>query len=103
MTDDWSSPTGEYEPATSEGAADVPDLARVGGDIDPVIGVTAGELRMVDALFHELALEAAADPRPPTPDEQRAVEYLRRRFEQLKAMSPEEEAMERERLLQLDD
>ncbi len=105
MTDDWSSPTGEYEPARIEPAKlrnRGPTPVEHDDEIDPVLGVTAGELRMVDAFFHELALEAAADPRPPTPAEQIAVDNLRARFERLKAMKPEEADAERERLLRLD-
>jgi hypothetical protein len=103
MTDDWSPPTGEHEqphrdPADRTG----PSLRPLDGDIEADLGVTAGELRIVDAFFHELALEAAADPRPPTPEEQEAVMHMRDRFERLKAMSPEEQDAERDRLLRLD-
>ena len=110
MNDDWSTPTGEFEPNRCESASRdgvrlrnrgvTPDA--LDDDGDPALGVTAGELRMVDALFHELALESAADPRPPTPAEQVAVDNLRARFERLKAMTPKEQAAERERLLRLD-
>ncbi len=110
MNDDWSTPTGEFEPnrcdsASRDGArlrnrGAAPDA--LDDDGDPVLGVTAGELRMVDALFHELALESAADPRPPTPAEQVAVENLRARFERLKTMTPEDQALERARLLLVD-
>jgi hypothetical protein len=110
MSDDWCSPTGEFEPArgdvaTGDGAR-LRNRGETPAELDdegaPVLGVTAGELRMVDAFFHEVALEAAADPRPPTPAEQLAVDNLRARFERLKAMTPEEEAAERQRLLRLD-
>ncbi len=110
MNDDWSTPTGEFEPNRCESASRdgvrlrnrgiTPDA--LDDDGDPALGVTAGELRMVDALFHELALESAADPRPPTPTEQVAVDNLRARFDRLKAMTPDELAAERERLLRLD-
>jgi hypothetical protein len=98
MTDDWSSPTGEYDQPRAErpGAAIAvhPD-----DELDPVFGVTTGELRTVDAFFYELAIDAAEDPRPPTSAEQVAVDNLRARFERLKAMTAEEAAAERERLL----
>lgn len=110
MSDDWCSPTGEFDPArggapSGEGArlrnrGETP--VELDDDGDPMTGVTGGELRMVDAFFHEVALDAAADPRPPTPAEQVAIDSLRARFERLKAMTPEEQAAERERLLRLD-
>ncbi len=110
MSDDWSSPTGEFEPARGGAASGQGARLRNRGetpvdtdDGDSVLGVTAGELRMVDGFFHELALDDAADPRPPTPAEQVAIGNLRARFERLKAMTPEEAIVERERLLRLDD
>jgi hypothetical protein len=71
-------------------------------DLDPMLGVTSGELRIVDAFIHELALEAAEDPSPPTAEEQLAIDDLRERFERLQRMTPEEEEAERQRLLAMD-
>ncbi len=110
MSDDWCSPTGEFEPARGGDASGEGARLRNRGETpvelddegDPMLGATGGELRMVDAFFHEVALDDAADPRPPTPAEQLAVDNLRTRFERLKAMTPDEQAAERERLLALD-
>jgi len=105
MNDDWTSPTGEYEFPCGERATARPmakHTARPNVDeIDPVLGVTSGELRIVDAFFYELALEAAEDPSPPTAEELIAIDNLRERFEKLKAMTPEEQDAERARLLKL--
>lgn len=103
MTDDWSSPTGEYALHRAEAAAsDAPTAPPNDEDeIDPVFGLTAAELRIADAFFYEVALEAARDPRPPTPEEQEAIDDLRQRAERLKAMTPEELDAERERLRRL--
>lgn len=104
MTDDWPPPTGEHEQPCAEPAGPRHTPKVPGGDdeLDPVFGVTAGELRLVDAFFHELALDAAHDPRPPTEAEQVTIRNLRARFERLKAMSAEEAEAERERLLRAD-
>ena len=53
---------------------------------------------MVDAFLHELAMEAALDPRPPTAAELEAIDDLGARAERLKTMTPEELEAERERL-----
>ena len=91
MTDDPSrtTRTGEH------------DCSNTDDEIDPVFGLTAGELRMVDAFLYEVAMEAAMDPRPPTADELEAIEDLRVRAERLKSMTPEELAAERERQLRV--
>jgi len=101
--DDWCTPTGEYEPHQAEDAAsNAPGAPPNRGEaIDPVFGLTEGELCIADAFFHELALEAARDPRPPTPEEQEAIDDLRERAERLKTMTPAELATERERLRRL--
>jgi len=103
--DDWTTPTGEHEWSAPTGEHDRPaiDGSLIGArapdeDVDPVFGLTTGELRMVDAFFYELAIEAANDPRPPTADELEAIDDLRMRAERLKAMTPEELESERARL-----
>ncbi len=112
MRDDWSTPTDEFdfarrfsEPATSP----LPEQLAANDDNDPMLGVTSGELRIVDcklrivdAFFHKLALEAAEDASPPTAAEQLAIDDLRERFERLQRMTPEEEEAERQRLLAID-
>ena len=103
MTDDWSPPTGEHEqPHRDPAERTGPSLRPHDDDIEAGLGVTGSELRVVDAFFHELALEAAANPRAPTHEEQAAVMRMRDRFERLKALSPEELEEERDRLLRLD-
>jgi hypothetical protein len=98
MTDDWSPPTGEHakQPHREDATPDLPTLDEA---IDPTFGVTAGELRMADTFFYEVARDAAEDPRLPDTAERAAVDDLRSRFERLKAMSPDELAAERTRLM----
>lgn len=104
MRDDWSTPTDELD-FTRRFAEPVEPPRRapaVNDEIDPVLGVTAAELRILDAFSYELALEAAEDPRPPTPEEQQSIDSLRERFEQLQRMSPEEVEAERQRILAME-
>ncbi len=101
MTDDWSTPTGEYEqswlePANAEAYGPVPPPDE---ELDPVFGVTESELRMVDVFFYEVALAQAREPRPLSPEEQEAVDDLRVRADRLKTMTPDELEAERQRLL----
>ena len=74
MTDDWSEPTGEHEPfadtPTKEYVAD--PLLRV-VDLD---GVSEQDIRIVDAFFQELALDASEDPSPPTAEEQENIDAI---------------------------
>jgi hypothetical protein len=97
MNDEWDMPTGEYERLQCEPAK--PRLRNDAGMA--ALGVTAGELRMVDAFLVEVAIDAAEDPRPPSAAEQLAVADLRVRAEHLKVMSPAELDAERERLRRL--
>ncbi len=101
MTDDWSPPTGEHAKQPHRDDA-TPDLPTLDEPIDPTFGVTAGELRMVDAFFYEVAREAAEDPRPATLAERDTVDELRSRFERLKGLSQDEASTERARLLRRD-
>ena len=97
-------------------------------DLDALDDLTEGDINIAKAFFQELAREAAVDPDLLTPEEEAAVrsigeqlqslgpklqaandeeeateatavQHLRERFEQLKAMSPEEQHALRERLL----
>jgi len=81
MTDDWSTPTGEYV----RGEAAINDATP---DLDLLQGVEERDLRILDALFHELALEAAKDPTPNTPEEQAEDDKLMAWAEQLMATPP---------------
>ncbi len=103
MSDDWTTPTGEYEQPCRETPTATSATRSAGGRhgdaIDPALEVSPAELRIVDAFFYELALEAAEDSSPPTPREQLAIDNLRARFARLQAMTPEEEEAERQRLV----
>lgn len=104
MRDDWTTPTDELDFARRFPDPGVPShrAPAANDEIEPMFGLTAGELRIVDAFFHELALEAAEDPSPPTAEEQLAIDDLRERFERLQRMTPEELEAERQRLLAID-
>ena len=81
MTDEWSTPTGEY--ARGEAATDdaTPDL-------DLLHGVEDRDLAILDVFFHELALEASNDPTPNTPEEQAEDDALMAWAEKLMATPP---------------
>lgn len=100
MNDEWDVPTGEYE-RPLDGSAEASRSAGRGNGTRASRGVTARELRMVDAFLSELAIEAAEDPSPASAEELIAIDDLRDRAERLKVMSPDELAAERERLMRL--
>jgi len=100
MTDDWSPPTGEHDrPPSDHQRAEPPTTPAPNGEVDPVFGLSEADLRMVDAFYYELAMDAANDPSPPTAAEQVEIKVLAASFERLKAMSPEELLVERARRL----
>jgi len=45
-------------------------------DLDPELGIDERELNLIDAVYHELAVDAANDPGPMTPEEQADVDWL---------------------------
>jgi len=55
------------------------------------------DLELLEAANHQLALEAALDPRPNTPEEDEDVEWLMARVRQRMSMSPAEVRAQRER------
>jgi len=55
-----------------------------------VLRVSEGDIRMVDAYYDELALDASMDQSPPTPEERIELEKLTALSERLKAMTREE-------------
>lgn len=63
MTDDWSTPTGEYDRFEATNEDTTPDS-------DLLLSVEERDLRILDAFFHELAMDASTDPTPNTPEEQ---------------------------------
>jgi hypothetical protein len=65
--------------------------------VDPVLGVSEADLNLLDAFYHQLALDAAADPRPSTPEEDADDEWLMERARQRMSMSPDEVRAQRER------
>ena len=65
-----------------------------------VLGASEADIRLVDAYFHELALDASNDPSPPTREEQIANAESVAAFERLKAMTPDELRAERARRIQ---
>ena len=77
MTDDWSEPTGEHEPfadiPTQEYIPDDPEALPRVVDLE---GVSERDVRIVDAFFQELALDASEDPSPPGVDEQAEVDGI---------------------------
>lgn len=76
MNDDWSDTTGERAFADIPTQEYVPEdraaLPRV-VDLD---GVSERDVRIVDAFFHELALDASEDPSTPTPEEQADIDLI---------------------------
>ena len=108
MTDEWCPPTGEQLiPADLDEvtATTTPDVAREidasvrSMEADLVLGVSEADIRLVDAFFHELALDASEDKSPPTRAEQLADAESIAALERLKAMTPDELRAERARRL----
>src|SRR5437868_2617291 len=96
MKDDWSSPTAEtaLPPRPRDGAANGP-----ADDVDPVLGISECDLNIVNAFYHELAVDASQDPSPLTAAELVELESLDASLSRLKSMSREELLAERARRL----
>jgi hypothetical protein len=78
-----------------DGALVVPtDEGRAGG-IEVADGIREDDLRLLDAVNHELALDASDDPSPNTPEEDEADADLLARAQRTMAMSPEQVARAR--------
>lgn len=98
MSDDWSPPTGEYERPRILASVELDPEQADGEYVDPVLGISERDLRLVDGFYHNLGIQASEDPSPPTPEEQAAIDWLGERFAKLQAMSPEElDALREER------
>jgi hypothetical protein len=97
MSDDRCSLTVKRAPLDSKDGEAATDPGF--GNVDLVLRVTEGDIRMVEAYYHELALEASQDRSPPTLEEQIALKKLAASFERLKAMTREELLAERARRL----
>jgi hypothetical protein len=65
--------------------------------VAPTIGASEADLNLLDNLYHELALDAAEDPRPNTPEEDADDAWLMERARQRMAMSPAEVRAQRKR------
>ena len=87
MKDDWSPPTAEHaiQRRPRDGAA-----TATNDEIDPVLGVSERDLRIVNAFYHELALDASQDPAPLTPRELVELGKLEESLSRVKSMSEEE-------------
>lgn len=76
MNDDWSDTTGERAFADIPTQEYVPEdrgaLPRV-VDLD---GVSERDVRVVDAFFYELALDASEDPATPTLEEEQELDAI---------------------------
>jgi hypothetical protein len=99
MSDRWTSPTVEQgrsavEVKTVDEVAPAPPAA---DGVDPVLGVSETDLDLLDALNHQLALDASEDPRPNTPEEDADDEWLMNRARQRMSMSPAEVRAQRDR------
>lgn len=87
MNDDWCPPTDEHDVPGNLDA--VPSVATP-DQVDPVLGISEGDVRVVDAFYHELALDASKDPSPLTAEEEAAELRMVASFERLKSMTREE-------------
>ncbi len=97
MSDDWSTPTAEYERPGSKATAADDAEAITRDEIDPVLGITERDLNLVDAFYYHLALEASQDPRPNTAEEDADDEWLIARARERMSMSPAEVRAQRAR------
>jgi len=98
MSDDWSPPTGEYERLRILASVEVAPEVEDEDCVDPVLGISERDLRLVDAFYHNLGVQASEDPSPPTAEEQESIDWLGDQFAKLQAMTPEElEALREER------
>ncbi len=79
MSNRWTSPTVEHGRSAVEAkTVDEGTAAAPAADgVDPVLGVSEADLNLLDAFYHQLALDAAADPRPNTPEEDAVTLHAR--------------------------
>jgi hypothetical protein len=95
----WTSPTVEHDRSSVEiKTVDEVAPAQPGGEgVDPVLGVSEADLDLLDAFYHQLALDASQDPRPNTPEEDADDEWLMDRARKRMSMSRAEVCAQRER------
>src|SRR5262245_5213252 len=86
MSDDWTTGTGEYaRPLIKAKGAE--ETAPSGPD--PMLDIDERDLNVLDAYYHQLALDASADPRPNTAVEDEDDAWLVARARQRMSMTPE--------------
>lgn len=87
MSDDWTTGTGEYDrPALKvKGGEEAPPSGA-----DPLLDIDERDLNVLDAYYHQLALDASADPRPNTAAEAEDDAWLMERARQRMSMTPEQ-------------
>jgi hypothetical protein len=95
MTDEWCPSSGEHSMLTKDVTSNA-DAAH-SADADLALGVSEADIRLVDAFYHEVALEASNDRAPATHEEQAANAALAESFARLNAMTPDELRAERAR------
>jgi len=98
MNDEWSPPTAEHErpalhasTAANDGPPDGPSL-EIDVVLDPVLGVTEGDLRIFEAYCYEQAVEDAEHRGPPTPEQQETNAKIMEHIRWLTSTPPEEVA-----------
>jgi hypothetical protein len=94
MTNDHCSPR---MPARGTPATGVVIDGPRADDFDPALKVTESDLRLLDAYYHERAIDASEDPRPNTEEEQAADDALLAAMRKTMSMSPAEAYASRSR------
>ena len=99
MSDRWTSPTVERvrSPVEVKTVDEIAPERPEPDGVDPALGVSEADLNLLDALYHQLALDAAEDPRPNTPEEDADDAWLMARARARMSMSPAEVRAQRER------
>ena len=99
MSDRWTSPTDEHgRSAVEVKLLDEATPSRPEADgVAPVLGISETDLDLLDAVNHQLALDASEDPRPNTPEEDADDAWLMDRARKRMSMSPAEVRAQRER------
>jgi hypothetical protein len=97
MKDYRCSPIGER--AAQRTKDGVPTTAPTSDHVDLVLGISEGDIRIVDAYHYQLALDASQDRSSPTLEEQIEVGKLAASFARLQAMTHEQMLAERVRRL----
>lgn len=99
MSDRWTSPAVKHGRSAVESAPEdeVTPAPPVADGADSILDMSETDFELLEAANHQLALEAAQNPRPNTPEEDEDVEWLMARARQRMSMSPAEVRAQRER------